>query len=61
MEEKVFETDGMRNGEWIFCPMNTIRDCPYCDENCHCHINDPVKDCDDFGFFWESWEDYDNA
>lgn len=55
-----WESDGMRNGEPIYCPVNGI-DCPYCDENLVCHIADPMEECDSFYFFWDSWEEYDNA
>lgn len=55
-----WETDGMRNGEPIYCPVYAW-DCPYCDEDTICHIKNPLKECDDFGSIWESWEDYDEA
>lgn len=60
MSRKDWETDGMRNEEPIFCPVNDY-DCPYCDSELRCHIADPLEDCDGFGFFWESWEEYDEA
>ncbi len=56
-----WETNGQRNGKWIFCTVNAIDDCPYCDSEGHCHIADPIEECDDFGTMWESWEEYDNA
>ena len=56
-----FETDGKRNGNYIFCPVNAIDDCHYCDNHGVCHIANPIEECDDFGMFWESWEAYDDA
>lgn len=56
-----FETDGTRNGEPIYCPVNAYGDCPYCDHCNVCHIANPLEDCDDFGWFWDSWEEYDNC
>ena len=61
MSKKDWETDGLRNGEPIYCPVNAIGDCPYCDRAGVCHIADPLTNCDDFAAFWESWEDYDDA
>lgn len=61
MRDTYFETDGKRNGEFIFCPVNAIGDCPYCDKKGHCRMKDPIADCDDFNAFWDSWESYDNA
>ena len=58
--DEAFETDGMRNGQPIYCPVNAYGDCPYCDQCNVCHIADPMKDCTDFGMFWESWEEYDS-
>ena len=60
MSKSDWETDGLRNGEPIYCPVNGW-DCPYCDKNLVCHIADPIEECDDFGAFWESWEEYDEA
>lgn len=58
MSKKDWETDGKRNGEPIFCPVNAYDDCPYCDEFNRCHIADPIKDCDEFAYFYDSWEDW---
>ena len=44
----------------IHCPVNGW-DCPYyTDENhpCRCTLADPLKDCDDFGVFWDEGDDY---
>lgn len=59
MSKTDFETDGLRNGQPIYCPVNGW-DCPYYGKGI-CHIADPIADCDDFGAFWDSWEDYDDA
>lgn len=61
MWDTCFETDGKRNGNYIFCPVNAIGDCPYCDKKGVCRMKDPMTDCDDFGAFWDSWEEYDDA
>lgn len=58
---EAFETDGMRNGQPIYCPVNAYGDCPYCDQCNVCHIKDPLEDCIDFGTIWESWEEYDSC
>lgn len=44
----------------IHCPANAW-DCPYyADEGhpCRCTLEDPIKDCDDFAFFWDEEDDY---
>ena len=51
---------GTYNGEFTYCPINGY-DCPYCDKNCVCHIDDPCKDCDDFNFFFPTWADWEGA
>lgn len=61
MSKKDWETDGMHNGSPIYCPVNAYGDCPYCDEKGICHIQDPIEDCSDFGAFFESWEDWEEA
>ena len=61
MSKKDWETDGTRNGQKVFCPVNAYTDCPYCDKEGVCHIADPIEDCDDFAAMWESWEDWDDA
>ena len=43
----------------IYCPVNGW-DCPYY-KNDVCHIDDPIGDCDDFGAYFESWEDWENS
>lgn len=59
MAKEDFETDGYRNGQPIYCTVNAW-DCPYFDSD-FCHIKDPIKNCDDFAAFFESWEDWDNS
>lgn len=61
MWDTCFETDGKRNGNYIFCTVNAIGDCPYCDKHGVCHIANPIEECDDFGAFWGSWDAYDDA
>lgn len=46
---------GTYNGETTYCPVNAYGDCPYCDQCCVCHIEDPMEDCDDWGMFYSSW------
>ena len=47
-------------GQPTYCTVNAIGDCPYCDKNLICHIDDPMEDCDDFSCFfdgdWDEWE-----
>ena len=55
-----WESDGMRNGEPIYCPVNGW-DCPYFDANGCCMMypdTDPIDECDDFSTFWEKGDDY---
>ena len=47
------------NPEPIFCPANGW-DCPYY-ENGICYIRNPMEDCDDWAYFWDSWEEWENA
>lgn len=48
-------TEGTYNGEPTYCTVNcwNENDCPYA-KNGICHIDDPVKDCDDFAMFFPS-------
>lgn len=57
MAKEDFETDGLRNGEFIYCPVNGW-DCPYYGDDI-CHVKDPIKDCDNFAFYFESWDEWD--
>ena len=44
----------------IHCPANGW-DCPYyTDENhpCRCTLENPMEECDDFGYFWEEGDDF---
>ena len=50
----------MANIKHIHCPVNGY-DCPYYtdkDHPCRCTLEDPLKDCDDFGTFWEEGDDF---
>ena len=51
---------GTYNGEPTYCTVNAYG-CLYCDKHGICHIDDPVEDCDDFSYFFETWEDWENA
>ena len=53
------ESNGLHNGEPIYCPCNGW-DCPYYEKKI-CYIRDPMEDCDDWAAFWESWEEWENA
>lgn len=53
------ESNGLHKGEPIYCPCNGW-DCPYY-ENGICYISDPMEYCDDWAYFWESWEEWENA
>ena len=50
---------GTMNGEKTYCPVNGW-DCPYYKDGV-CHIDDPQEDCDDWGSFWDSWAEWENA
>ena len=52
---------GTYNGSYTYCPVNAYGDCPYCDQSNVCHINDPMEDCDDWGAFFDSWDDWLNC
>ena len=43
----------------VYCPVNGW-DCPYYEKGI-CYICDPMEDCDDWGIFWESWEEWENS
>lgn len=50
--------EGTYNGDTTFCTVNDYGDCPYCDQCGVCHIEDPQAECDDWQFFWDSWEEW---
>lgn len=54
--KKIKETNGTHNGETVFCPINGW-DCPYYEDGI-CYVADPIEDCDDFGFVFGSWEEW---
>lgn len=56
---KEFETNGLHNGEPVYCPVNGW-DCPYYNQGLCC-IADPVEDCDDFASFFPTREDWEEA
>ena len=59
MKNKRNAEQGTYNGGTTYCTVNGW-DCPYY-KNGVCHIDDPIEDCDDFGTFFESWEDWENS
>lgn len=60
MKTKRDAEQGTYAGQPTYCTVNAIGDCPYCDKNLICHIDDPMEDCDDFACFfdgdWDEWE-----
>lgn len=57
--EKIMETDGTRNGEKMYCPINEW-DCPYYKGGI-CHKRDPEEECSEFlaiygvtDYWWEA-------
>lgn len=56
-KEFVKESNGMRNGKPIYCTVNGW-DCDYYKDGV-CYIANPIEDCEDFAFFFDSWEEYD--
>lgn len=41
----------------VYCPVNGW-DCPYYKDGGLCTIENPLEDCEDFGFFWGEDEEY---
>lgn len=41
----------------VYCPVNGW-DCPYYKKGGVCTIENPIKECDDFAFFWDEGDDY---
>ena len=54
-KEIIKEDTKMRKGK-IYCPANGW-DCPYYKKG-ECGIEDPIKECDDFGYFWDEDDGY---
>lgn len=52
------ESNGLHNGSTIYCPVDAYGDCPYCDQENKCYVLDPIEDCEDFGMFYEDWEEW---
>ena len=59
MNSKRNAEQGTYNGETTYCTVNGWG-CPYYKKGV-CHIDDPIEDCDDFGTYFESWEDWENS
>lgn len=59
MKEVIMESNGTHKGEPIYCTVNAW-DCPYY-KNGICYIKDPMKECDDFSAFFDSWEDWEEC
>lgn len=55
-------TDGTRNNEPVYCPVNcwNENDCPYANEG-KCCLEDAPEQCDDFMYFFPSWEAWERA
>jgi len=55
-------TDGTRNNEPVYCPVNCWdeNDCPYAKEG-KCRLENAPEQCDDFGSFFSSWEEWERA
>ena len=41
----------------VYCTVNAW-DCPYFKKDGTCVIENPIKECDDFAFFWDEDDDY---
>ena len=53
--------EGTYNDVTTFCPVFMYGDCPHCDQCNVCHIDDPQKDCDEWQFFWDNWDEWFNT
>lgn len=55
-------TDGKHNNEPVYCPVNcwTEKDCPYAKDGL-CRCENPIEECEDFKFFFFSWEQWERA
>ena len=62
IKEEIKMTDGTRNNEPVYCPVNcwNENDCPYAKEG-KCCLEDAPEQCDDFGSFFSSWEEWERA
>ena len=49
---------GTYNGDITYCPVNAYGDCPYCDQCNVCHVDDPMEYCDDWGAFFDNWDEW---
>lgn len=50
--------EGTYRGDYTYCPVNAYGDCPYCDQCNVCHIDNPLRDCEGWKYFWDSWDDW---
>ena len=55
-------SNGKHNGEPVYCPVNCWgeNDCPYAKEGI-CHIDNPPAECDEFSYFFPTWEDWEES
>lgn len=55
-------TNGYRNGEPVYCPVNcwNENDCPYAQEGLCC-LEQPSEECEDFANFFSSWKEWEDA
>ena len=55
-------TNGYRDGQPIYCPVNcqNINDCPYAKEG-RCCADNPSETCEEFSWFFPSWEKWEEA
>ena len=54
--------EGTYNGEPTYCPLNcrNEKDCPYAKDGI-CHMENPIIGCDEFGYFFCDWTDWEEA
>ena len=55
-KEKENKKGGHMRKKKIYCPVNGW-DCPYYKKG-ECGIENPLEECDDFGYFWNADDDY---
>jgi len=60
MAKRDWETDGTYHGTKVYCPVNAYGDCPYCDQENICHIEQPDENCDDFYDVFGTMEEWEN-
>lgn len=57
---RLYEGDGLHKGKIVYCPVNACNNCPYCDKDCVCHNENPMKSCNDFSDAFGSWENWES-